>query len=273
MGKKHYRPPLSGDLWTQYESLTKLPALAKSDAKTLWMVLGIAFGLVGSGAAFALCLTGHGGSADPMLSSSVLENIPSWLLLAVMTALIGFKQWRYYFGNGSPKDGIFVRRIRQASEREQVADVALSIAGGLLVGSCFWPSYWFLVFGFYCFLVILRCYITLLRPRYAAAAKRRGEEVPEYFEKSLDRIHNGLRVKGVLAGWIVSDALFVAYSTMAFLRCFFFGGRLGLVWRLLMFGGLAGTLAFLFLHFVRKYSYRWGLWALSLGGDPGTTSG
>jgi hypothetical protein len=200
MDNKAYKSPLSRLPWMHYGSFEELPVLDKSDGKALWMVLGATFGLLGAGVTVGLFMTKMASQVDPMLWESFFADIVLWTILLVITGLIGIKQWHYYYGNGSPKDGIFVQKIRQASTLEQYSDVALSFAGGLLIGLVALPSYWFVGFALYCTLVILRCYITLMRPKYAEKARKNGYTVPDYIDKSIGALHNGLLVKGILAG-------------------------------------------------------------------------
>jgi hypothetical protein len=248
--------------YTKFRSFEDLPVLDKNDAKTLFMVLGTTFGLLGAGVAFSLFMTGTVSHVDPMLSESVPVDFVFWLVLIAISGLIASKQWHYYYGNGSPKDGIFVEKLKQTSVLEQYADVALSFAGGLLGGLVALPSFWFLGFASYCVLVTVRCYITLMRPRYAAKARKKGEDIPEFIVTSIDALHNGLLVKGVLAGWILSDVLYVIYSLASFVVCFCVLGKLWVLWRIIAFLAITGVLAVLFLHVVRRHSYNWGLWLL-----------
>jgi hypothetical protein len=264
MGMRRYRAPFSSRPWTEYVYISELPALDKSEAKSLWMRIGVTFGLVGGGTAIAFGVAGKLDQIDPMLSSGLPLNLVFWIPLLATTGLIGLKQWRYYYGNESPKDGIFIEKIRQANEREMIMDVVLSIAGGVLIGFCFWPSFWFIMFALYSFLVILRCYFTLMRPKYARKARLNHEDVPVFIEESLNAYHNGLLVKAVLLGWIVSDVLYIVYDICAFLLCFYLLEKLGFAYRLCFFVVILGILFLLFLHIVRKYSYKWGLWLQQL---------
>lgn len=262
MERKHYEWPFSSSLWTKYKTLSELPILEKGSAITVWMIIGLCFGLLGPGAVLTFGLANRANELDPMLYPGLILNLPFFLPLLATTVFIGLKQWAYYYGNGSPKDGIFVEKVRQASQREMITDCALSVFGGFLGGVCFLPSYWFLSFAFYCSLVILRCYFALMRPRYANKAIRRGEEVPAFIGESIEATHNNISVKGILAGWIVSDIVYILYSIIAFILCFFVLSEFWIVWRIVMFAIILGVLYVLFLHVIRMYSYGWGLWFL-----------
>jgi hypothetical protein len=262
MERKYYKWPFSSSPWTKYKTLSKLPVLEKGVAITVWMIIGICFGLLGAGAVFTFGLANKANELDPMLDPGLIINILFFVPLLVTTVFIGLKQWAYYYGNGNPKDGIFVEKIRQVNQREMITDCALSVAGGFLVGVCFLPSYWFLSFAFYCALIILRCYLTLMRPKYANIAKRNGEKVPAFVGASIKVTHNHMLVKGVLAGWIVSDIVYILYSIIAFILCFFVLSNFSIVWRIVIFALVLGVLYVLFLHVIRMYSYGWGLWLL-----------
>jgi len=266
MALRTYRIPFGNRPWTQYHSFSDLPVLDKSAAAALWMLLGVAFALTEGSVVVALATTGKADIVDPMLFPGLIANLLFWFPLLITTGFIGLKQWRYYYGNGSPKDGLFVEKIRQVNEREMIMDVVLSIAGGALIGSCFLPSYWFAMFALYCILVALRCHFTLMRPRYARTAQADGEIVPAFIAASLDENHNGLLVKGIVAGWIVSDLLFAVYGLSAFALCLFVIGGAHFAWRAILFLVLIAVLFVLFVHIIRKSSYTWGLWLLDIVG-------
>jgi len=230
------------------------------------MLLGLGFAALGAGTVISLGADKRANQMDPLLWPGILLNVLLWVPLAVVTGFVGWKQWCYYygnpFGNGSPKDGIFVNAIRQANIRETIMDVVLSINGGALIGMIFLPSYWFLTFAVYCLVIILRCWFTLRRPKYAVKARAEGDDVPAFIDSAVDAKYNGLLVKAVLAGWIASDLLYFAYCVIAAVLCLTIFSGFGSLWKFLCFAVAVAVFFVLFLGVVKRHSHSWGLWLL-----------
>jgi len=136
----------------------------------------------------------------------------SWFLVAsaelMVTILFGYKQWRYYYGKGGKgKEGIFVKSLGSVNHAEMTSDVALSFVAGLLVSFCGLPTVWFAVMSVYSALVLVRVWLTIERPTFAAYLSRHGEHVQSTYG-DLDRFHNdNFWIPAVLRGWVFTHSV------------------------------------------------------------------
>lgn len=197
-----------------------LPVLSRRTA-LLWY-LGAAVGSL-PGAVAAAC------ALDPWTSSvirsglqepaNVLSLALAVLACAIMTFMIGKKQWLYYFdesGYTGAKEGIFERSIRQASPLEVTTDTALCVLAGLLTAIALTaPILWFAALSIYSLMVVARSALTLRR----ADIWRRDLGDAEAFSWMRDSLlddHNGLEVGRVLRSWRTSHGVLTAASVAAF---------------------------------------------------------
>lgn len=199
--------PFSTTLWTTYRSFTALPYL-KSSAAWTWFGLGFGF------AALFLAVGTSLGFTDNLLLSSGRAWFLPILLLVALTLFVGHKQFNYYFGNGGRKDGLFVKKLRQANQAEKTTDVLLALGGGVLLASAVSATWWFFVMSCYSGLVFLRCFFTLRRDVYwMHSAQRQGIA---FIPALLDASHNGLKADAILAGWVFTHATFLVLALSFF---------------------------------------------------------
>jgi len=238
------------------ESSEELPYLSKEIAA---VAIGIG-GVAAFGAILQMLLT-----MDPWAAMYWNEQRRDFydvsiIFLIVLSVLIAVKQLRYYYDTKGPhrKHGIFVKVIRQVNPREEFLDYVIAVTGGvLIVVSVTLPVFWFLMVSIFSFHVVLRCYVTLRRKVYSRRLQDRGVEVPQWYVEALDKEHNGMVVKSVLAGWVISQTLTGAYSLIVFV-CFYLNFSLmsGIHRILFLATSLLGL--FLLYYCLSGPSYRWG---------------
>jgi hypothetical protein len=184
-------------------SFDRLPILEK-DISRECAAVGASVSISITGA--IIISTSH--SVDPIWTacsfSAFSEFLVGALILVIMLASIffAFKQYEYYYGESDEqgkKSGVFKRSIKEINRAERFLDIVLATVGGLLISFALIPTFWFLVLSIYSCACILRFYITLRRDHYLCDFK-----LPDFYFKTMEREHNGMKVKEILAGWIIS---------------------------------------------------------------------
>jgi hypothetical protein len=137
--------------------------------------------------------------------STFSEFLVGALILVMMLASIffAFKQYEYYYGESDEegkKSGVFKRSIKEINRAERFLDIVLATIGGLMISFALLPTFWFLILSIYSFACILRFCITLRRDHYF----RHVENLPDFYFKTMEKEHNGMKVKEILIGWIIS---------------------------------------------------------------------
>ncbi len=151
--------------------------------------------------------------ASPNWDGNILDYsyILAVIILFLFTAKIGIKQWNYYYetkGEGK-KDGIFIEKLKQVNPRDKTLDAILSLNGGVLVFFTTMPVLWFFILFVYSLLVGYRCLTIVRRKQYKNILISKGhvDVVSSWYDETLDHEYNGLTVKHVLYGWIISHIL------------------------------------------------------------------
>lgn len=189
---------------------------------------------------------------SPHGSGAVWAIAIAALLCALLTFVVGRKQWRYYFdelGYGARKEGIFERSIRQASPLERTLDMVLCCLAGALTAAILLPVLWFGVLATYSLAVVARSWLTLRRARATGDAS--------WLKDTLTAKHNELVVGSVLLGWTRSHFILAAVAGVCGVLLWLISERVGngmMAVATAVCGLLAGSVYRLLSH----WSYRVG---------------
>lgn len=199
-------------------SFGKLPFLQK-DISQECVAVGTSVAISFTGAAILSDMKKN----DPIWSLSLISGDSGKIMIILIGIMItisiifAFKQYEYYYGESNErgkKSGVFKRNIKEINRAERFVDIILATMGGVLFSSSLLPTFWFLTLSIYSLVCIIRFYITLRRDHYIRRTKKR---FLDFYYKTTERKHNGMKVKELLLGWIISFTVLGSIGLIAFI--------------------------------------------------------
>ncbi|MBS3789270.1 hypothetical protein KGY79_13885 [Candidatus Bipolaricaulota bacterium] len=256
---------------TDYE---KLEVLSRGPVFYYWLGLSAtSFVLIFSILCDLSDLTVKNGSiVTPVLYKTFLPNLAFWIPLFAITVLIADKQRCYYYDMercSSSKRGLFENKIKKATRIEWALDGLLVGVPAFMIGFSLLPSLWYALFGLYSFLVMMRSYIVLKRPRYEDLFEGKKpyfcseDWLEEKYrpEKYDNKTMSELR--SILSGWVLSHFLYTLWGAILFICLLFLAGPNSLQARMIFWASLPALLLFYRLV-TPKISQRYGQKAYSI---------
>ena len=208
----------------------------------------------------AVILSDRRGS-DPIWKISATSDISVKMFIILVATLLffsilfAFKQYEYYYGESDEpgkKSGVFRRKIKEINRAERLVDIILATTSGLLFSFSLLPTFWFLVLSIYSLVCVIRFYITLKRNYFISRLKKK---LRPFYYKTMERKHNGMKVKDILCGWIISFVILgsIGLSTFVFLMISTISGYYNLM------------IAFILLALTFGFSFFFGNMSLDIG--------